>query len=318
MFYKTTILLLLSSACLLTAAQMSVNLSKAEVPSSTILPEKDKTTSTSSTSTTTTTTTTQAPTTTTTTTTTAAPTTTTSAPETTTTTAAPDTTTTTAKPVPPKPYPQPEVVTWNSTCIMVKMAIQLNFTYETKDNKMVYGLYNIPKDAVVDHVDCDKDTTQAMQINWGPADAQHTMVMNFERGNGTTNMTMMMFTLPLLNTTFPDAKENQSIQLIHRSNEFSTPLKMSYHCTRPQYFNLTETIIDSQVSGVAKVHDVQVEAFRSAGATGFSTARDCDSSETSDVAPIAVGIALGALILIVLISYLCARRRSTARGYMNF
>lgn len=92
---------------------------------------------------------------------------------------------------------------------------------------------------------------------------------------------------------------------------------MSYHCTRPQYLNLTETI-DSQVVGVAKVHDVQVEAFRAAGATGFSTARDCDSSETSDVAPIAVGIALGALILIVLISYLCARRRSTSRGYMSF
>lgn len=93
---------------------------------------------------------------------------------------------------------------------------------------------------------------------------------------------------------------------------------MSYHCTRPQYFNLTRTVEDPEVVGIAKVHNVQVEAFRSDKTAGFSTARDCDSSETSDVAPIAVGIALGALILIVLISYLCARRRSTSRGYVSF
>lgn len=112
--------------------------------------------------------------------------------------------------------------------------------------------------------------------------------------------------------------ENQTVQLIHRGGDFSTPEKMSYHCTRPQQFNLTETIMHAEVIGNVKVHDVQVEAFRSPNASGFSTARDCDSSETSDVVPIAVGIALGALILIVLISYLCARRRSTSRGYMSF
>ena len=93
---------------------------------------------------------------------------------------------------------------------------------------------------------------------------------------------------------------------------------MSYHCTRAQVFNLTETIVDKQVTGTLKVHDVQVEAFRKASAGGFSTARDCDSSETPDVVPIAVGFALAALIAIVLISYLCARRRSTSRGYMSF
>uniref|UniRef100_A0A1L8EJ89 Lysosome-associated membrane glycoprotein 5 n=1 Tax=Haematobia irritans TaxID=7368 RepID=A0A1L8EJ89_HAEIR len=331
---KTALFLLLSSACLITAAQISVNLSQAEIPSTVvpILPEKHKTTestststtstssstSTTSTTTTTTTTTTKPPTppkpktttTTTTTSTTAAPTT-TKAPDTT--TAAPVTTTPS-----PKPFPEPEVVTWNSSCIMVRMAVQLNFTYETKDNKVARGLYNIPKNAIVDDQHCDMNTTQFLQINWGPATAQHIMLMQFDNVKGVSNMTMIMFTLPLLSTDFPDAKENQTIQLVHRSGEFSAPSKMSYHCTRPQMFNLTKTIEDLEVVGTVKVHDVQVEAFRSANTSGFSTARDCDSSETSDVAPIAVGIALGALILIVLISYLCARRRSSSRGYMSF
>lgn len=93
---------------------------------------------------------------------------------------------------------------------------------------------------------------------------------------------------------------------------------MSYHCTRAQKFNLTETIADQKTVGVLRLSDVQLEAFRGDNSTQFSTARDCDSSETPDIVPIAVGIALAFLILIVLISYLCARRRSTARGYMSF
>jgi len=116
-----------------------------------------------------------------------------------------------------------------------------------------------------------------------------------------------------------DIAENQTLQLIHRSDgEFKTPEKMSYHCTRVQKMNLTETIDAKQLIGWISVSQVQVEAFRSTNATGFSTVHDCDSSETSDVVPIAVGIALAALILVVLISYLCARRRSTSRGYMSF
>lgn len=114
--------------------------------------------------------------------------------------------------------------------------------------------------------------------------------------------------------------ENQTVQLIHMSQntDFKTPEKMSYHCTRDQKFNMTETIGGSDTVGYIRIKDVQVEAFRSANSTDFSTVHDCDSSETSDVVPIAVGIALAALIVVVLISYLCARRRSNSSGYMSF
>ncbi|XP_023296484.2 lysosome-associated membrane glycoprotein 1 [Lucilia cuprina] len=326
MFHNKLITLaVLSTACLLTAAQMSVNLSGAVPPSTVvpILPIKEDTTTTTSTTTTTTTTTTAVPTTTTTTakTTTTTPTTTTTEKTTTTTTVAP--TTTTAAPITtttpsPKPYPEPEIGTWNSSCVMVRMAAQLNFTYDTKDNKTAQALYNIPKDSKVEDMSCDMNSTQFLQVNWGPITAQHTMVLQFDRYNGTTNMTMMMFTLPLMGDNFPNAKENQTIQLIYRGGIFTAPSKMSYHCTRPQVFNLTETIMNKEVLGTIKVHDVQTEAFRTSNDTGFSTARDCDSSETPDVVPIAVGIALVALIIIVLVSYLCARHRSTSRGYMSF
>lgn len=231
-----------------------------------------------------------------------------------TTTAAPVTTTTPA----PAPPADPEIVTWNSSCIMVRMAAQLNFSYETKDNINTYGLYNIPKNSVVEDANCEHNTTQGLQINWGPKEAQHVMSLQFLKNNGTFNLTMIMFTIPLLNDTFSNAKENQTITLVHRGPLFAAPVQMSYHCTRPQIFNMTSTIMNDEVVGTLKVHDVQMEAFRTPNKTGFSTARDCDSTETSDVVPIAVGIALVALIMIVLVSYLCARRRSNSRGYMSF
>jgi len=248
---------------------------------------------------------------------------TTSSTTTTTTTTTPAPTTTTPAPVPtttpaPAPYPQPQIGKWNSSCVMVHMAVQLNFTYETKDNKSAYGLYNIPPTATVGDNTCDSNTTQTLQVNWGPSTGIHSMYLLFTLKDKNVKMSQMQFNLPLTAADFPDAKENQYIQLIHLGEEFDAPVKMSYHCTRAQKFNLTEIVPDKTVIGIATVHDVHIQAFLADKATDFSTARDCDSSETPDIVPIAVGIALAALISIVLISYLCARRRSTSRGYMSF
>ncbi|XP_037958760.1 lysosome-associated membrane glycoprotein 1-like [Teleopsis dalmanni] len=320
--------LLLAIGCsLICAEQLDVSLANANIPGiqsnvPTVIAEpihvpaadieKKNTTSTSTTTSTTTTSTT-------TTTTTAAPTT---SSTTSTTTAAPTTTSTPAPPntttPAPAPFPDPTIGTWNSSCIMVSMAAQLNFTYETKDNKEKTTLLNIPADAKVFDGSCDGTITQNIHINWGPVDAVNMMVMQFDVKESSVQMTMVSINIPLTSDRFPDAKENQTIQLLHRGFDFTAPNKMSYHCTRPQEFNLTETIAENKVMGKMTVRNVQVQAFLPEKANGFSVAHDCDSSETSDVVPLAVGIALVALIVIVLIAYLCARRRSTSRGYMSF
>ena len=48
----------------------------------------------------------------------------------------------------------------------------------------------------------------------------------------------------------------------------------------------------------------------------FFSAEDC-AFDTPDVVPIAVGCALAALVVIVLIAYLVGRRRAQARGYLS-
>ncbi|XP_055902371.1 lysosome-associated membrane glycoprotein 1 [Eupeodes corollae] len=255
------------------------------------------------------------------TTTTSAPTTSTTTTTTTTTTPKPETTTVgpVTTPAPnPVPIPEPPMGRWNSTCILIQMATQLNFTYETADNKTARAIYNIPATATLHDVNCESNNTQEIVLNWGPEKAIHSMAIYFERNSSNVNVHTIMVSLPIDSEEFVNPKANQSVQLIYRGDIFEAPSQMSYHCTRPQYFNLTEAINENAVIGTIRLSDVQMEAFRKENTTSFSTARDCDSSETPDIVPIAVGIALVALILIVLVSYLCARRRSTARGYMSF
>lgn len=62
---------------------------------------------------------------------------------------------------------------------------------------------------------------------------------------------------------------------------------------------------------------VQFEAFKTDNSQKFSLAKDCDSNIKPDIVPIAVGLSLIALIIIVLIAFIVGRRRSQARGYLN-
>lgn len=92
---------------------------------------------------------------------------------------------------------------------------------------------------------------------------------------------------------------------------------MSYHCNRPQVLNLTASDTDKTQLGRAEISHLQLEAFHHKDNKEFSTAQDCDARDTPDIVPIAVGCALAALIVVVLIAYLIGRRRSQARGYLS-
>lgn len=106
------------------------------------------------------------------------------------------------------------------------------------------------------------------------------------------------------------------IDIFYSGENFTTPVAMSYHCTRAQTFNMTANQ-STKAAGSLTLSHVQFEAFHSQGNDVFSTAKDCDAIDTPDIVPIAVGIALAALVVIVLIAYLVARRRTQARGYLS-
>jgi len=274
--------------------------------------------------TTTTTSTTPIPTTTTqsTTSTTSSTTTSTTSTTTTTTTETPTTKTPVTTPAPvttttPVPVPSPGNWSWTDpitkeTCVIVRMAIQLEFNYTTKEAKLQNYTHNVPIDTakVVDG-SCGNET-QKIVVDTDFCN----FTMEFAKENNAFELTQLTF---MINTVSIPGSNNDTILISYMKKEFVTPIQYSYYCTKQQLLAANETIKESSTYTSAKImlSHVQLEAFHHTKTNEFSTAKDCDSSQTPDVVPIAVGIALAGLVIVVLIAYLVARRRSSARGYTS-
>ncbi|KAG8034536.1 hypothetical protein G9C98_007612 [Cotesia typhae] len=204
------------------------------------------------------------------------------------TTTTPATTTSTVAPVPPAPTPTPTpgpapaptTGTWvvnganHTTCIMIKMAAQLNVTYLNKENKTMHQLITLPNNTMSNATgDCGANK-QFIKISWNSSMALNdSLTLHFNK-NGT------------------------KYSLHHIEASLAPQDLPSYQFT------------------VFEVSDLQFQAFRSDNSTAFGFAEDC-AFETQDVVPIAVGCALIALVIIVLVAYLVGRRRSQARGYRS-
>ncbi|XP_058451637.1 lysosome-associated membrane glycoprotein 1-like [Malaya genurostris] len=322
-FAKCTLLLM--AGLILCSAQIPDTAGSGPHESTTT--EKHRNTTSASTTTTTTSTST------TTTTTTPAPTTTSTAKPTTTpaptTTAAPPTTTTAAPsttPAPaPGPMPESEVGTWvytnattNRTCILTQMALQLNVTYLNTTGNATHALYNVPKDARVVNGSCDSES-QYILLAWNPISlASSTLNVSFSLNVTEHEFTLsrLTFNLVIFGSSFPNAKDNQTITLVNEQPMFKTPMDMSYHCNRAQKLNLT-SVDPAGLNSTVTVSKLQVEAFHNKANAKFSIAKDCDAMDTPDIVPIAVGISLILLIVIVLIAYLAGRRSTRSRGYVS-
>lgn len=69
---------------------------------------------------------------------------------------------------------------------------------------------------------------------------------------------------------------NDTLVLIHNGSEYATLKGYSYHCTKEQQLNLTNTALNKTVGSVHISH-VQMQAFYSSKAGDFAAAKDCDS-----------------------------------------
>lgn len=95
------------------------------------------------------------------------------------------------------------------------------------------------------------------------------------------------------------------------------PQGKSYHCNRQQRLNATQIIDDDNsmtYPATVLLSQAQWQAFHAKDTETYDLAKDCDANDTPDIVPIAVGCALAALVVIVLLGYLVGRRRSQNRG----
>ncbi|GBN81130.1 hypothetical protein AVEN_191490-1, partial [Araneus ventricosus] len=63
---------------------------------------------------------------------------------------------------------------------------------------------------------------------------------------------------------------------------------------------------------------IHIQSFGSVGNKDFSKAEECEAdNKVNDMVPIAVGIALLVLVVVVLVAYFVGRRRSRQKGYQS-
>jgi len=257
-------------------------------------------------STTTTTTTTPAPTTTT-------PWTTTTAPHT---TAPPVPTTTEAPFVPATSQGNWSIPDGNhSECLHVLATIKLNVVYNATINNKTEtktAVIEVPANASTKGSFCNKDNVSAIFLSWNDT---NTIGFSMERLNGSGYVSKeFLFHYKIDNDTFPFANDvNQTVQL--HVHEPESILKVNsdagYECASEDQFhfaNSTSTVV---------LKDFKVHAFIEPGHHAFDKVETCDTDKVSDIVPIAVGIALGILVILVLVAYVVNKRCSRQQGYQS-
>jgi lysosomal-associated membrane protein 1/2 len=285
-------------------------------PPTTIEPTDIPTTSTSTTTTTLkpTTTTTNSTTTTTATTTTEKPTT------TTTTTTEKPTTTTTVKPS-PAPAPEPQTGSWyingsKAICIAVKMAVKFNVTYLTNDNVTLSQQIILPNENMTTALGVCEDKEQNITISWkgpGVISGMNSLILHFVKND--EKYSLHHIEVSIVSDELPKFNSSAAVVLIHNTSEYRTDMGLSFKCLRQQNLKM-ESNSTALPTGSLEITNLQFQAFRNDKTRTFGFPQDC-AMDTQDFVPIAVGCALIALVIIVLVAYLVGRRRSQARGYLS-
>ncbi|XP_020820814.1 lysosome-associated membrane glycoprotein 1 [Phascolarctos cinereus] len=188
----------------------------------------------------------------------------------------------------------------NGTCLLASMGLQLNITYEKKDNTSVRRIFNINPDNTTVNGSCSPQVT-TLELKT----ENSTLVFRF----GMNATTSKFFLKGIhLNTAFSDAKQPTFEAFNDSLKELQATVGNSYKCNAEENVQVTDSFS-------VNIFRVRVQAFKVEG-DKFGSVEECLLDENNMLIPIAVGGALAGLVLIVLIAYLIGRKRSHA-GYQT-
>lgn len=201
--------------------------------------------------------------------------------------------TSTKAPEPPAPVTGSWNVTeGNVTCIRADLQIRFKIDVNGRTD------YILLSPNATSSGECNATgNTQLLEIE----DSEYTISMVF--GKDSTNAFCK-------NVTFRYTLPDTSGMVYNDTHLFPVKVGNSYLCSSTNNVDLGNVTME--------VFHVRIQAFGSVGNKGFGTAEECDAdNKVSDIVPIAVGIALLALVVIVLIAYFVGRRRSRQKGYQS-
>jgi len=241
-------------------------------------------------------------------------------------------------------------------CIVLKMSAQITLMTEREGTNITVEMVVPPEAEASGHCGGNKNTsTQQINLSWEEKDPDMTKLtflrtLNITFAKNTTlvppvygvqkiqayyetrhyivseNMTDDNGTVVVKNTT--QVEYISMTSPTYTRLEFQTPLNRSFLCLDVGALELFAEINTSETPRAAGERlpnnatftalKVQLDAFRAKDIPSnvLQSPLDC-SFRPSDVVPIVVGCALAGTVLLVLIAYLCGRRRSAARGYQS-
>ncbi|KFM69263.1 Lysosome-associated membrane glycoprotein 1, partial [Stegodyphus mimosarum] len=217
--------------------------------------------------------------------------------EPTTTTDVPITTTSNVPSTTKSPEPSAQEGSWNvtegnTTCIKADLKIRFKIPLASD-----YSYIVLSPNASSAQSDCNFSNVSQTLVLSEPS-YTFTMIFRNDSKNIYVENITLEYTVPETGFVYNDSKL------------FSVKAGNSYLCSSTENVPLMNVTME--------VYHIHIQAFGIQENGEFSTAEECDSDyKVSDVVPIAVGCALAALIVIVLIAYLVGRRRSRQKGYQS-
>jgi len=199
--------------------------------------------------------------------------------------------------------------------------------------------YEVPADAVVnsDQANC-QGTTNVLDLTWkekaqndSNTELTRKITATFKKAE---NASSPMYGMTRFVAVFEVGKFNASgnlssstVEMIYQAKPgnlvFQTPLDRSYTCKNIDLVTLNTTLrYDNHMNAALNATDmsatnVAFDAFRpKESPKSFRTPMDCDY-KPNDIIPIAVGVALAALVVAVLVAYVVGRNRQRQRGYQS-
>jgi len=247
--------------------------------------------------------------------------------EPTTTTAVPDTTTTvaptTAAPTTVAPVPHSDFYTVtedNVTCIMFSGDFRLSVTYTDTEEKSKSVEVRVPgpgaNTTATGSCTIGNTTDQTLSVHFGNGGSSSFNLM-FHADDKSYQLVDVSLSLPLDEATFPGAKDAGMTLSVRGSlpGLSDTPVLLNHSLTcrssiDSSSFNATVSPSNETYTATATALGFKFEAFNTApNVVALNDSISCANDTASDLVPIAVGCALAALVVLVLVSYLIGRRR---------
>jgi hypothetical protein len=231
-------------------------------------------------------------------------------------------------------------------CILAQFAMEITLHPNKTDANSTLTV-KVPADAQVDkaQTNCGKDI-QLMKLVWtetakndSTVELHRNLTIEFGKINNTgygVRHAYGNFELARFNYSYVN-KENATVSLNVSSSVtintkdvpslmFRVPFHYSYLCGDVGHWEVYEQLFYSfdgrpgvdLKNGTVEAKNVRFDAFRdeSAPHEGYQIPMDC-AYQPNDIVPVAVGVTLAALVVIVLIAYLLGRRRARQRGYQS-